>query len=100
MLTLGFKIDSNFDIDFNDIRDSCFEGNKEKLNKSLGNIIFQNEDSYLYLNNLNLRVQKLLEILNQYKKHKNIDLALDNLSSKVFWKDKPIIKKQLRLWNI
>ena len=89
-----------YDLDFNDIRDSCFEGNKEKLNKSLANIILQNEDAYLYLNNLNLRVQKLLEILNQYKKHKNIDLALDNLSPKIFWKDKPIILRQVKKWNL
>ena len=54
----------------------------------------------IYTYNLNLRVQKLLEILNQYKKHKNIDLALDKLSIQIFWKDKPIIIKPVKKWNL
>ncbi len=27
-------------------------------------------------------------------------MALDNLSSKVFWKDKPIILRQVKKWNL
>tara|TARA_B100001996_G_C18650295_1_gene589144 strand:+ start:847 stop:1851 length:1005 start_codon:yes stop_codon:yes gene_type:complete len=93
-------LNNAYNLDFNNLRDSCFEGNKEKLNINLGNVILQNEDVYFYLNNLNLRIQKLLQLENQYKKDKNIELAIDNLTPRVFWKDKPIILRQIKKWNL
>ena len=38
-------------------------------------------------------------LIKQNEKDKNIDYALDNLKPKVFWKDKPIILRQVRKWN-
>ena len=52
-------INNIYDLDFDDLRDSCFEGDKEKLNHNLSNINLQNEEAYFYLNSLNLRIQKL-----------------------------------------
>ena len=86
-------------LNFEDLRDSCFEGNAEKLNKNLGSISINSENIYLYLNNLNQRVQKLSMLIKQNEKDKNIDYALDNLKPKVFWKDKPVILRQVRKWN-
>ena len=65
-------LNNTYNLDFNDLRDSCLEGNKEKLNKNLGNVTLQNEDIYFYLNNLNLRIQKLDQLYNQYIKDKNM----------------------------
>ena len=93
-------LNNAYNLDFNNLRDSCLEGNKEKLNKSLGNIALQNEDVYFYLNTLNLRVQKLTQLLDQYKKDKSVDLAINNLKPKIFWKDKPIIMEQIKKWNM
>ena len=92
-------INNTYNLDFDKLRDSCLEGNKEKLNQNLGNIILQNEDAYFYLINLNLRIEKLLKLQEQYIIHKNIDMAIDNLKPKVFWKDKPIFIKQVSKWN-
>ena len=66
----------------------------------MGNIALQNEDVYFYLNTLNLRVQKLTQLLDQYKKDKSVDLAINNLKPKIFWKDKPIIMEQIKKWNM
>ena len=92
-------INNTYNLDFDRLRDSCLEGNKEKLNQNLGNIILQNEDAYFYLSNLNLRIEKLLKLQEQYIIHKNIDMAIDNMKPKVFWKDKPIFIKQVSKWN-
>ena len=86
-------------LNFDDLRDSCLEGDARKLNKSLGIISLQNENIFFYLNSLNQRVQKLLMLLKQNEKDKNIDYALDNLKPKVFWKDKPVILRQASKWN-
>jgi len=66
----------------------------------LSNITLQSEDAYFYLNNLNLRIKKLVQLQNQYFKDKNVELAMDNITPKIFWKDKPNFLKQMTKWNL
>ena len=70
------------------------------LNKNLGNIILQNEDAYFYLNNLNFRIEKLSKLNKEFQKHKNIEMAMANMRPRIFWKDKPIFYKQVKIWNL
>lgn len=93
-------INNTYNLDFEKLRDSCLEGDKKKLNENLGNIVLQNEDVYFYLASLNLRIQKLLQLQNQYEMDKNLDLAIENIKPKIFWKDKPVFLKQIKKWNI
>ena len=86
-------------LNFEDLRDSCLEGNAERLNKNLGSISINNENIYLYLNNLSQRVQRLSMLIKQNEKDKNIVHALDNLKPKIFWKDKPTMLKQIKKWD-
>ena len=97
---LEILINNTYNLDFDKLRDSCLEGNKEKLNQNLGNIVLQNEDAYFYLSNLNLRIERLLKLQKQYKIDKNMDVAIENMRPKVFWKDKPIFIKQIGRWNL
>ena len=94
----GLINDEN-NLNFDDLRDSCLEGDAEKLNKNLGSISLNNENIYYYLNSLNQRVQKLSMLIKQNEKDKNVDYALDNLRPKVFWKDKPVILRQIKKWD-
>ena len=48
----------------------------------------------------NSRIQKLLSLNELLDKNKNIDVALDSIKPRIFWKDKPILKTQLKIWNI
>ena len=93
-------INCAFNLDFEELRDSCFDGNKVKLNKNLSNISIQNEDVYFYLSLLNNRVQKLFELQNQLSFDKKIEVAIDNVKPKIFWKDKPIFIRQVNKWNL
>ena len=86
-------------VDFNKLRDSCLEGDKKKLNENLGNITLQNEEVYYYISSLNLRIEKLLQLHDQYKVTKNAENALDSIKPKIFWKDKPIFLRQMNKWN-
>ena len=97
---LNSLINNTYNLDFDNLRDSCLDGDKKKLNENLGNIILQNEHIYFYLGSLNSRIQKLLQLQNQYKIDKNMDVALENIKPKIFWKDKPIFLKQIKKWNI
>ena len=86
-------------VDFNKLRDSCLEGDKKKLNENLGNITLQNEEVYYYISSLNLRIEKLLQLHDQYKVTKNAENALDSIKPRIFWKDKPIFLRQMNKWN-
>tara|TARA_B100001123_G_scaffold396236_1_gene478456 strand:+ start:585 stop:1589 length:1005 start_codon:yes stop_codon:yes gene_type:complete len=92
-------INNAYNVDFDQLRDSSLEADKQNLNKNLGNIILQNEKSFLYLSNLNNRIEKLLDLNNLLDKESSIDSAMDLIKPKIFWKDKPIFKKQLKIWN-
>ena len=87
-------------LDFDNVRDACFGAEKENLNKNLGNVIFQNEDAYFYLNALSHRIEKLCDLNNQYEKERNIEKAIDSLRPPIFWKDKPTFYKQIKNWNV
>ena len=86
-------------LNFEDVRDSCLEGNAEKLNKNLGTFLINSENIYLYLNSLNQRVQKLSALIKQNEKDKNIVQALDSMKPKVFWKEKTMMLRQVKKWD-
>ena len=93
-------INNRSNLDFESLRDTCLSAEKELLNKNLGTVNLQSENSYFYLNNLNLRIGKLLELRIQLEKTQDIELALNNLKPKIFWKDKPAYTKQVKKWDI
>tara|TARA_A100001011_G_scaffold398885_1_gene504982 strand:+ start:1586 stop:2590 length:1005 start_codon:yes stop_codon:yes gene_type:complete len=92
-------LNNNNNLDFDDVRDTCFNGEKEKLNINLGNVSLQNENSYFYLSVLINRVEKLISLGTELKKDKNIENAFNRIRPPVFWKDKPIFLKQIKIWN-
>ncbi len=93
-------LNNKYNVDFENLKDACLLGNKKMLNKNLGNIIFKNEDTFFYINNIYLRLQKIYELKKQVEKDKNIERAFENIKPKIFWKDKPIFSKLIQKWSL
>ena len=94
---LNIKNDTNFD----EIRDCTLNGEKKKINKLLSEIDIINEETFFYLNNLNYRILKLKEIIMMSENDKNkYEQNLENIKPPIFWKDKPVVIKQLAKWNL
>ena len=87
-------------VGFEEIRDAALMGKKDKINKLLSDIDILSEDSFFYLNSLNNRILKLIEIQNANKVFNNFEKTLENLKPPIFWKDKPIFLQQTKLWNL
>tara|TARA_B100000963_G_scaffold332229_1_gene323583 strand:- start:6646 stop:7632 length:987 start_codon:yes stop_codon:yes gene_type:complete len=83
--------------DFNKLRDEAFLGNKLKTNKLLSNTSVESEKIIFYLNSINHRLDKLLEVTKI--KNVNIDIAINNLKPPIFWKDKPNFTQQTKKWS-
>jgi len=94
---LNIKNNTSFD----EIRDGAFNGEKQKINKLLSEVNLLNEDAFYYLNNLNYRTMRLQEIIKISEGNKDRYVqVLENLKPPVFWKDKPIIIRQLKNWSL
>ncbi len=83
---------------FESIRDAALEGDKLRLNKLFGNFAFSKDDSYQYLNMINYRLIKLLEIHKQNTSN-DFNIAISKIRPPVFWKDKPVLIKLLKKWD-
>ena len=93
---LNIKSNTSFD----EIRDSALVGAKIKINKLLSEIIILDEDALYYLNNLNYRIMKLLEIRNTNENINNYEIAVENAKPPIFWKDKQVFTEQLKKWSL
>ena len=88
------------DTGFDEIRDNALIGRKDKINQLLSEIDIVDEDSFYYINNLNFRVLKLIEINKLDEMFNNYEETLEKIRPPIFWKDKPIYLKQLKIWNL
>ena len=83
--------------DFDEIRDSAIMGEKIKLNKLLSSSNLNKEDLFFCLNSLIFKFKKMRDLLSY--EDKNIESIIDNAKPPIFWKEKPILKKQLYIWS-
>ncbi len=83
---------------FENIRDTALTGDKDQLNKLLNNFIFNQDEVFQYLNMINFRLIKLLELHN-YNDGKDLNNAINNIKPPIFWKDKPIVLQHAKKWQ-
>ncbi len=85
------------DDDINLLRDSALTGNNSKTNKLLQSMIIEPEKAAYYVSMFINRFLKLKEIITI--KSKNIEEVVNNMKPPIFWKDKPILIEQAKVWN-
>ncbi len=83
--------------DFNKLKDEALMGNKTQTNRLLADTLLSPEKNVLYLNTINQRLVKILEITKN--KEDNIEIAVNKLKPPIFWKDKPKVIIQAKKWN-
>jgi len=84
---------------FENIRDAALIGDKTKLNNLFSNFVFSNEDTFLYLNMINYRLKKLLEINKENENYKDLNITITKIRPPIFWKDRPMYLKLLKRWD-
>ena len=87
----------NFSI--NELVDSSLSKNSQKTSEILNESKYKTEDGILILRTF---LQKAKRLLNIYEKHDgslNYENLINNYTPPIFWKDKPIIKRQLENWS-
>ena len=79
--------------------DSCLSKNKKKTINILNENNYALEDCILIIRIFLIRSKRLVKLSNEFTKTNNIDTAILSSRPPIFWKEKEIVKQQLRSWS-
>ncbi len=91
------NLTENFSI--NELIDMCLSKNKKKTTNILNENNFGTEDSILIIRTFLNKSKKLLNLLYDYKINKDLNKTIMNAKPPIFWKDKEVIKLQIKNWT-
>ena len=78
----------------------CLSGNILQFKKILSELYLNTVNQIFLLRILSNKTQRLLKIKELEKDYKSVDELIDESKPIIFWQEKPIIKKQLSVWNL
>ena len=84
--------------DFNELVDNTLAKNQKKTLYILNENNFASDESILILRIFINKLKRLLKIHTQVV-DSNIDEVITNYRPPIFWKEKDIVKKQIKIWN-
>ena len=93
---INFSGDYKSDILVNE----CLCGNIPQYKKIISELYINTVNQILLLRILSNKVQRLLNIKKQENKSNNIEHLISISKPAIFWKEKPMVKKQLSIWNL
>ena len=91
-------LDIKINNDFHFLKNEALSGDRIKTNKLLSNTVLETEKNIFYLTIINQSLMKLSET-SKIAEESGIDEAINVVRPPIFWKEKPIFKKQLLKWD-
>ena len=79
--------------------DNYLAKNRMKVSKILNENNFVNDDCILILRTLLNRSKRLLKLKNIQKEKTNIDEVISSYKPPIFWKEKDLVKQQIKNWS-
>jgi len=93
---INFSGDYKSDILINE----CLCGNISQYKKIISELYVNTVNQILLLRILSNKIHRLLKIKEQKNKSNNIDSLINSSKPTIFWKEKPLVKKQLSIWSL
>jgi len=93
---INFSGDYKSDVLINE----CLCGNILQYNKILSELYVDTVNQILLLRILANKINRLLKMKEQKSETKSLDDLINASKPTIFWKEKPLIKKQLSIWNL
>ena len=87
----------NFSI--NELVDTSLSKNSQKTSEIFNESNYKSEDGILILRTFLQKAKRLLNLYEKQNGNVNFDSLINNYKPPIFWKDKPIVKKQLENWS-
>ena len=76
--------------------DSCLSKNKKKIINILSENNYSLEDCILIIRTFLIKSKRLLKLRKEIKNNKNIDEVISSFKPPIFWKDKEVVKQQIK----
>tara|TARA_B100000941_G_scaffold289538_1_gene269130 strand:- start:917 stop:1894 length:978 start_codon:yes stop_codon:yes gene_type:complete len=92
------NLSENYDV--NELANCYLTKNTKNVTKIFNENNYSNEDCILILRTLLNKSKKLLTIINKYRQTNNLDEVISSAKPPIFWKDKEIIKIQVKSWKL
>ena len=96
---LSQLINLNENYSVSELIDNCLAKNTKKTISILNENNYTNEDCILITRVFLNKSKKILNLSEEYKKSKNIDLTISKAKPPIFWKDKELTKQQIYKWE-
>ena len=91
------NLGKNYNI--SELVEMCLVKNHNKLSKIINENNFSNDDTILIIRTFLLKAKRLLKLSKNLEKEKSLETVITNHKPPIFWKDKEIVKQQLKLWK-
>ena len=85
--------------EISDLVDTCLSKNNNKLNDIINENVFSSDDVILIIRVFLAKAKRLLKIKKHLNSEKDINLAISSYKPPIFWKDKDLVKIQLKFWS-
>ncbi len=92
-------INLNGNYELSELIDNCLAKNKSKIINILNENNYNSEDCLIILRTFLSKARRTLKLANQFEENKNIDQTINFAKPPIFWKDKEIVKVQLKKWK-
>tara|TARA_B100000902_G_scaffold397045_1_gene459653 strand:+ start:5019 stop:6008 length:990 start_codon:yes stop_codon:yes gene_type:complete len=80
--------------------DFCLAKNKTKTKYIINENNFSMDDTIMIIRIFLAKAKRLLDLSKASEKEKDLDKVISNFKPPIFWKDKEIIKQQIKNWSI
>ena len=84
----------------NELVDSCLAKNTKKTINILNENNYSAEDCILIIKTFLIKAKRLNKLQSQTEDNKNIDQLITSFKPPIFWKDKEIVKEQIKNWTL
>ena len=83
----------------NELIDCCLVKDEKNTINILNDNVFNNDDSILITRTFLNKLKKIHKLVLNYEENRNLNETILNAKPPIFWKDKPIVEKQIRTWK-
>ena len=90
------NLGKNYNI--SELVETCLVKNQKKVSKIMNENNFSNEDIIIIIRTFLLKTKRLLQLSKDIKSNPNLESAISHYKPPIFWKEKEIVKQQLKIW--
>ena len=82
----------------NELANNYLSKDKKNISKILNENNFSDDDCVLIIRTILNKLKRLISIIERYNETNNIDEVISKTKPPIFWKEKEIVKNQVRFW--